>query len=56
MSLTTATATVARPHADRRASSLRRTTIVAALVAPAVTTAVAAGVRAADVPFTRRRL
>jgi hypothetical protein len=31
MSLTTTTATVTRPQADRRAGSLRRTTVVAGL-------------------------
>jgi hypothetical protein len=49
MSLTTTTATVTRPQADRRAGSLRRTTVVAGLVAAAVTTAVAAALHAAGV-------
>jgi Family of unknown function (DUF6069) len=48
MSLTTTTTTVTRPHADRRAGSLRRTTVVAGLVA-AGTTAVAAALHAAGV-------
>jgi hypothetical protein len=51
MSLTTTTATVTRPQADRRAGSLRRTTVVAGLVAAAVTTAVAAALHAAGVSF-----
>ena len=50
MSLTT-TATVTRPHPDRPARSLRRTTIVAGLVAAAVTTAAAAAIHAAGVSF-----
>jgi peptidoglycan/LPS O-acetylase OafA/YrhL len=51
MSLTTATATVTRAYAARPASSLRRTTVVAGLVAAAVTTGVAAAVHAAGVSF-----
>ena len=52
MSVTTTTApTVTEPYADRRASSLPRTTVVAGLVAAAVTTAVAAAVHAAGVSF-----
>lgn len=51
MSLTTTTATVTRPHADRRAGSLRRTTAVAGLVAAVGTTAVAAALHAAGVSF-----
>ncbi|HZY29901.1 MAG TPA: DUF6069 family protein [Jiangellaceae bacterium] len=52
MSLTaTTTPTVIRSYADRPASSLRRTTVVAGLVAAAVTTALAAAVHAAGVSF-----
>ena len=52
MSVTTPTApTVTEPYAVRRASSLRRTTVVAGLVAAAVATAVAAAVRVAGVSF-----
>jgi Family of unknown function (DUF6069) len=52
MSVTTPTApTVTEPYAVRRASSLRRTTVVAGLVAAAVATAVAAAVHAAGVSF-----
>jgi hypothetical protein len=55
MSVTTPTAPTAptgtEPYAVRRASSLRRTTVVAGLVAAAVTTAVAAAVHAAGVSF-----
>lgn len=52
MSVTTPTApTVTEPYAVRRASSLRRTTVVAGLVAAAVATAVAAAVHVAGVSF-----
>jgi hypothetical protein len=52
MSATTPTApTVTEPYAVRRASSLRRTTVVAGLVAAAVATAVAAAVHVAGVSF-----
>ena len=52
MSVTTTTApTVTEPYDVRRASSLRRTTVVAGLVAAAVATAVAAAVHAAGVSF-----
>jgi hypothetical protein len=52
MSVTTTTApTVTEPYAVRPASSLRRTTVVAGLVAAAVTTGVAAAVHAAGVSF-----
>jgi hypothetical protein len=55
MSVTLPTAptapTVTEPYAVRRASSLRRTTVVAGLVAAAVATAVAAAVHAAGVSF-----
>ena len=50
VSLTT-TATVTRPHPDRPARSLRRMTVVAGLVAAAVTTAAAATIHAAGVSF-----
>jgi hypothetical protein len=49
---TTTTPTVTRPYAtSRSAGSLRRTTVVAGLVAAAVTTGVAAAVHAAGVSF-----
>ena len=51
MSVTTTAPTVTEPSTVRRASSLRRTTVVAGLVAAAVTTAVAAAVHAAGVSF-----
>jgi len=52
MSVTTPTPpTVTEPYAVRRASSLRRTTVVAGLVAAAFATAVAAAVHVADVSF-----
>jgi peptidoglycan/LPS O-acetylase OafA/YrhL len=51
MSLTTTTTSVTRPHADRRAGSLRRTTVVAGLGAAAGTTAVATALHAAGVSF-----
>ena len=52
MSVTTTTApTVTEPYAVRRASSLRRTTVVVGLVAAAVATAVAAAVHAVGVSF-----
>ncbi len=52
MSVTTPTApTVTERYAVRRASSLRRTTVVAGLVAAAVATAVAAAVHVAGVSF-----
>jgi peptidoglycan/LPS O-acetylase OafA/YrhL len=52
MSVTTTTApTVTGPYAVRRAGSLRRTTVVAGLVAAAVATAAAAAVHVAGVSF-----
>lgn len=52
MSLTTAPTATAPPYATARsARSLRRTTVVAGLVAAAVTTGVAAAVHAAGVSF-----
>lgn len=53
MSLTTTAPTVTAPRyaATRSARSLRRTTLVAGLIAAAVTTAVAAAVHAAGVAF-----
>jgi peptidoglycan/LPS O-acetylase OafA/YrhL len=55
MSVTTPNAhtvtTVTEPYAVRRASSLRRTTVVTGLVAAAVATAVAAAVHVAGVSF-----
>jgi peptidoglycan/LPS O-acetylase OafA/YrhL len=52
MSSTTPTGPpVAEPYPVRRASSLRRTTVVAGLVAAAVATAVGAAVHAAGVSF-----
>ena len=52
MSLTTAPAVTAAPYATTRsARSLRRTTVVAGLVAAAVTTGVAAAFHAAGVSF-----
>jgi peptidoglycan/LPS O-acetylase OafA/YrhL len=49
--MSTTTTTVTEPCAVRRAGSLRRTTVVAGLVAAAVTTGVAAAVHAAGVSF-----
>jgi peptidoglycan/LPS O-acetylase OafA/YrhL len=46
-----APATVTDPYAGRRASSLRRTTVVAGLVAAAVVTAIAAAAHAVGVSF-----
>jgi peptidoglycan/LPS O-acetylase OafA/YrhL len=48
---TSTTTSVTRPDSDRRAGTLRRTTVVAGLGAAAVTTAVAAAFHAAGVSF-----